>query len=194
MSCPPEPPQNRSLAVLRPDFKARLIQWMGEVNRILLPGTVIKPSETHRTQQRQQWLYRQGRERGCGVPGRPVTWTLDSNHKYYIAADLFLDKRGEALWDSELYMEVYSKVPPENYGLETLAPREYAHIQIQNANNSRTDWTPQTPAPPPPPAVTNKPVRIFSPSNILLGSGTFISPDKVYLKNLDLNFKEMEQK
>ena len=41
-------------------------------------------TETHRSQERQNYLYAQGRNR----PGQIVTWTLDSNHKSRLAWDI----------------------------------------------------------------------------------------------------------
>ncbi|MED4888926.1 M15 family metallopeptidase [Lysinibacillus fusiformis] len=38
-------------------------------------------TETYRSQERQKYLYAQGRTR----PGQIVTWTLDSNHKSRLA-------------------------------------------------------------------------------------------------------------
>lgn len=41
-------------------------------------------TETYRSQERQKYLYAQGRTR----PGQIVTWTLDSNHKSRLAWDI----------------------------------------------------------------------------------------------------------
>lgn len=41
-------------------------------------------TETYRSQERQNYLYAQGRTR----PGQTVTWTLDSNHKSRLAWDI----------------------------------------------------------------------------------------------------------
>ncbi|MEK5487572.1 M15 family metallopeptidase [Lysinibacillus sp. FSL M8-0355] len=41
-------------------------------------------TETYRSQERQKYLYEQGRTR----PGQIVTWTLDSNHKSRLAWDI----------------------------------------------------------------------------------------------------------
>ncbi|MCT6925596.1 M15 family metallopeptidase [Metasolibacillus sp.] len=41
-------------------------------------------TETYRSQERQNYLYAQGRTR----PGQPVTWTLNSNHKSRLAWDI----------------------------------------------------------------------------------------------------------
>ena len=194
MSCGVEPPQNRDVNELRPDFRTQLIKWMNACNRFLKDGKQVRISETYRSQERQQWLYNHGRVKGCGTPGRFHTWTLDSNHKYRIAADIFIQENGAAIWNPTIYKSLYAQVPPSAFELETLEPLELVHIQLKDATQRRTDWTPDSPASPPPPATANKPVRIFSPSGILLGSGTLVHPDKVYLKDLKLNFKEMEQK
>lgn len=41
-------------------------------------------TETYRSQERQKYLYAQGRTR----PGQIVTWALDSNHKSRLAWDI----------------------------------------------------------------------------------------------------------
>lgn len=47
-------------------------------------GVNIFITETYRSQERQKWLYAQGRTR----PGKIVTWTLNSNHKSKLAWDI----------------------------------------------------------------------------------------------------------
>ncbi len=47
-------------------------------------GVNIFITETYRSQERQKWLYAQGRTR----PGQIVTWTLSSNHKSKLAWDI----------------------------------------------------------------------------------------------------------
>lgn len=47
-------------------------------------GISIFVTETYRSQERQKYLYAQGRTR----PGNIVTWTLDSNHKSRLAWDI----------------------------------------------------------------------------------------------------------
>ena len=61
-------------------------------------GLRIQIIETYRSQDRQDWLYEQGRTR----PGPVVTWTKHSKHTERIAADCIpLDERGRLIWDSK---------------------------------------------------------------------------------------------
>lgn len=135
------PEQNRDVKALRPDMRAHWLKWQAAANEAMDPYTV-HITETHRTQERQQWLWNHGRVDGFGVEGRLITWTLDSNHKYHIAIDFHLQLYGQAKWGEDLYLALLSKVPPEEYGLESLAPAEFVHLQIKNAIKVRSDWTP----------------------------------------------------
>jgi len=79
--------------------------------------------ETYRSQERQNWLYEQGRTR----PGRIVTWTKNSRHKQREAVDMvFLDKNGNYTWNGD-----WNKLIElgEQCGLYNLAPKEKAHFQ-----------------------------------------------------------------
>ena len=170
-----EPKRINDLNELRPDFKAAFLKWYNAANRYMANiGYAVGITETYRTQERQEWLYKQGRVQGFGTPGRPVTWTKDSNHGYRIAADFHIKQGNVAKWDISLYQMLYENVPPEDYGLESLAPTEWAHLQIKDADKKRTDWG-NTPS---------NEVRLFDPNtNKQLGTGTLIG-DKVYLKEI----------
>lgn len=135
MSCPPEPRANRNLNDLRGDFKNLLVKYLKLVSDGM--GLTAKVHETLRTKERQQWLWNQGRVDGCGSPGRHVTWTTDSNHLYGIAADWHFVKGGQAYWGTQWYAEAYKKFPPEDYGLESLAPAYYVHLQLKDAEKRR---------------------------------------------------------
>ena len=174
-----EPKRINDLNELRPDFKASFLKWYNAANRAMANlGYAVGITETYRTQERQEYLYKLGRVAGYGTPGRPVTWTKDSNHAYRIAADFHIKKDNRAVWDVELYKKLYELVPPEDYGLESLAPTEWAHLQIKNADNVRTDWG----------STSSSQVRLFDPNtNKQLGVGTLIN-DKVYMK--EIVFKE----
>jgi hypothetical protein len=132
---------NRDLASLRPDFRAALARFLAAVEAAF-PGYKAVVHEAHRSQARQDWIYQQGRTR----PGQIVTWTRDSNHLYGIAADWHVQQGGKAIWDAEVYKRIYAAVPPELFGLETLAPTEYVHVQLANADKRRHE-PPAAPAP-----------------------------------------------
>lgn len=126
------PPQQRDLSLLRPDFRMALEQYLAAV-QAAFPEYGVGVHETLRSPERQAFLFEQGRSR----PGPVVTWTLDSNHLYGIAADWHFTRAGQAVWDSLEYRQAYRRVPPAAFGLETLAPAEYVHIQLLNANQRR---------------------------------------------------------
>lgn len=140
MACPPEPPQDRDTKHLRPDFWAKALPWLNAVKKAMNMDMGIH--ETFRTSERQDWLYAQGRVAGCGIPGRFATWTRDSNHEYGLALDFHFEQDGQALWDDALYIKALRLVPPVSYGLESLAPTEYVHIQLLDADKLRTNWQP----------------------------------------------------
>lgn len=122
----------RDLDLLRPDFRSNLERYLQAIEH-RFPEYATGVHETYRSPERQRWLFEQGRSR----PGAIVTWTLDSNHQYGIAADWHLLKDGKAIWDSQVYAKVYALVPPSEYGLESLAPAEYVHLQLLNAAANR---------------------------------------------------------
>lgn len=134
-----EPKQERSLDLLRADFREKLDAWLQAVAEAF-PAYTAGVHETLRTPERQQWLWEQGRTR----QGPIVTWTLDSNHLHGLAADFHVALNGKAIWDPKVYERVYAAVPPERFGLESLAPTEWVHIQLADADNRR-DETPAVP-------------------------------------------------
>jgi len=61
-------------------------------------GLRVKVFETYRSQERQNYLYEQGRTR----PGKIRTWTKNSRHKKREAVDMvFLDKNGNYTWSGD---------------------------------------------------------------------------------------------
>jgi peptidoglycan LD-endopeptidase CwlK len=118
-----EPAQNRTLNALHPLFHKPFDQWL-EATRAA--GFNILVYETFRTPERQKYLYAIGRT--IAPIGRVVTYTLDSCHRYGIAADIVpLDAKGRAMWNG--YDRLYKAVPPSAYGLELL-DFERPHIQL----------------------------------------------------------------
>lgn len=177
MPCPPEPTRISDVNELRPDFWLKAQRWLAAIkNQMQLD---IGIHETYRSQERQNWLYQQGRVEGCGTMGRFVTWTKDSNHLYRIALDFHFRKNGKAIWDVPLYEKALKLVPPVGYGLESLAPTEFVHVQLLNADSNRTDWQPNQTTEPP-----KQVLRVFIPGiTEQVGEGTLIG-DKVYLSKL----------
>lgn len=62
-------------------------------------GLQIQITETYRTQERQDYLYEQGRTR----PGQVVTWTRNSQHTKRNAFDIAKNVRGEEYSDKEFF-------------------------------------------------------------------------------------------
>lgn len=62
-------------------------------------GLPVLITETYRTQERQEYLYEQGRSR----PGQVVTWTKNSNHTKRNAFDIAKNVPGEEYSDLEFF-------------------------------------------------------------------------------------------
>ena len=68
------PPINNDINTLNPAFRKKFdLRWSEVIAKY--PNAVV--FETRRSQERQNWLYEQGRTR----PGKIVTRTKTSNHK-----------------------------------------------------------------------------------------------------------------
>lgn len=126
-----EPRKNNDVSKLHKVFYLPLEGWLKEVNRIV-NHVKIDVSEGHRTQERQDWLWSLNRDKNNTTKdGRFRTWTLESNHKYGLAADLRMIRKstGEAVWSEESWEHVYKVVPLKEFGLVTLAPLEQIHVE-----------------------------------------------------------------
>lgn len=119
-----EPVQQRNLDLLNPAFRARFDAWL-EAARAAAAPVEIGVHETLRSAERQAWLWASGRTR----PGPIVTWTQHSKHQQGLAADWHLVRDGRADWDAANYRELYSLVPPADFGLRTLEG-DLVHIEI----------------------------------------------------------------
>jgi peptidoglycan L-alanyl-D-glutamate endopeptidase CwlK len=118
-----EPAQDKNLDHLHPLFRTPFDQWLAHARGL---GFKILVYETFRTPARQKYLYSIGRT--VAPLGRFVTYTLDSCHRYGIAADLVcLNANGTANWNG--YDKLYKAAPPSAYGLELL-DFERPHVQL----------------------------------------------------------------
>ncbi len=123
------PPINRELGHLAPAFRVPFTAWLVAAES-LLTHVEFRVTEGRRTKARQEWLYAQGREEPfMGAPR--VTWTLDSRHRWGLAVDIAMIRRstGEAIWEITSWEYLYRVVPLAPYGLTTLAPTEWVHIE-----------------------------------------------------------------
>lgn len=103
-----EPKQDRSTKKLNGVVRVLLNMALEEIKSQKVNPLVV---ETFRTEERQMWLYGQGRTaaqlKKKGVPaeyahkGTIVTQTLNSIHKTGCAVDIVPVRNGKAIWDSK---------------------------------------------------------------------------------------------
>jgi hypothetical protein len=131
------PPQNRNRDHLAQEFRNLLEPYLADANEWLEAKfgegkARMLVYETARTLLRQKWMWKHGRERGYGVWGRFITWTLLSAHRLSRAADVvpqvLVNGRWVARWD--LMDDLLRAVPLAKYGLEGI-PQELVHIQMR---------------------------------------------------------------
>jgi hypothetical protein len=130
---------DRRLETLAPIFRYPFEAWLADARRTVSHVT-FKVTETRRTLERQRWLYAQGREDPyLTVP--EVTWTMDSRHRWGLAADIAMIRKstGEAIWEISSWQWLYRVVPPEVYGLAHLGPREWVHLEYRYADEAIRD-------------------------------------------------------
>lgn len=124
-----EPPQNRERGLLFEPFRTVLEAFVAYANTRPI-GVTLHIGECRRELARQVWLYAQGRVNS----ERTRSWTLDSRHRWGLAADLYAtDENGTALWDMETWARIYELAPPELFGLKTI-PQERVHVEAISAD------------------------------------------------------------
>jgi hypothetical protein len=109
----------RAIEELTPRMQKKVVAFLEDCHS---QGVMCYPFETYRSQERQDELYAQGRTQ----PGPIITWTLKSRHTQREAVDMAFGGEGKWTWegDWDTMREIASK-----YGLESLYPRENAHLQ-----------------------------------------------------------------
>lgn len=134
-----EPPVNKDMNALYPAFRAGLEAWLAEV-AVKVPHVAMRTSETLRTLERQEWLYAQGREAPY-LDAPEVTWTMESRHRWGLAADLVMIRRatGEAIWTPSSWAWVYKQTVPERFGIRNIIPKEYVHVEYWWADEAIKD-------------------------------------------------------
>jgi hypothetical protein len=110
---------NRALDGLHPEFRDRLGRVIERMEGEF--GHRVRVVETLRTQERQDFLYAQGRTR----PGPVVTWTRNSNHLAGRAADVLID----GTYNNPAGYARLAKIAQEE-GLRTLGPRDPGHVEL----------------------------------------------------------------
>jgi hypothetical protein len=123
-----EPPQVRDPELLHPLFRAPLEQWVVFAQRFT--PLEIRVGETLRTLERQCWLFALGRS----LPGPVRSWTLNSKHRWGLAADLILVDRlqNTAVWDESVWRKLYADAPPQWFGLTPIS-KELVHLESMAA-------------------------------------------------------------
>ncbi len=116
---PVPPPADPDLGKLHPDFRSRLERVVERMGREY--GHEVKVVEGHRSQDRQDALFQQGRTR----PGSVVTWTRHSLHSRGRAADVQID----GTWDDPDAYRRLQKIAREE-GLHTLGLRDQGHLEL----------------------------------------------------------------
>lgn len=112
---------------LDPDVRGPLMGLIGTAER---QNIVLRVGETIRPQERQEWLFKQGRS----IPGRIVTWTLTSNHTTRRAADLIVanqhphDQQAGYAWIQE-------NAP--RFGFSVMGASDPGHIAMPMAGGSQ---------------------------------------------------------
>lgn len=132
----PSPTPNRDVDTLAPIFRAPFLSWL-ETAKERVKHVEFRVTEARRTLPRQAWLYRQGREEPY-LDSPVVTWTMDSLHRWGLAADLAMIRRatGEAIWEVSSWQWLYRTVPLEPFGLRHIGPREWVHVEYRYADQA----------------------------------------------------------
>jgi hypothetical protein len=104
---------------LHPEFKARLDRVVERMKEEF--GHTVQIVEGVRSQERQDFLYAQGRTQ----PGNIVTWTRSSKHTVGLAADVMID----GTYDNAVGYQRLAEIAQEE-GLRTLGARDPGHIEL----------------------------------------------------------------
>ena len=124
-------------ATLAPEFRARLERVVERMQSEF--GHDVQLVETVRSQDRQDFLFAQGRTRS----GEVVTWTRDSAHTRGEAADVIVD----GSWNNPEGFTRLHRIAREE-GLRTLGARDPGHLELPNVTRAEAASTvAQTSAP-----------------------------------------------
>jgi hypothetical protein len=104
---------------LAPELRTKLVRVMDRMKQEY--GHDVQVVETGRTQERQDWLYAQGRTRD----GQVVTWTRDSAHTRGEAVDVKIDGG----WDNQEAFARLQQVARDE-GLRTLGMKDPGHLEL----------------------------------------------------------------
>lgn len=116
---------NTDSDTLNPEFRARLGRVIARMQTEF--GHDVQMVEGFRPQQRQDYLYEQGRT----TPGAVVTWTRSSRHTLGLAADLQIDG---SYGNPAAYRQLARVAAQE--GLRTLGPRDPGHVELASRGSA----------------------------------------------------------
>jgi peptidoglycan L-alanyl-D-glutamate endopeptidase CwlK len=111
----------KDLSAVAPELRARVERVIDRMKQEY--GHDVSVVETTRSQERQDWLYAQGRTRD----GQVVTWTRDSAHTRGEAVDVIIDGR----WDNPEGFGRLQRIAREE-GLRTLGMKDPGHLELAN--------------------------------------------------------------
>ena len=111
----------RDTAALAPELQTRLDKVIARMRDEY--GHDVQVVETARSQERQDFLYEQGRTR----PGAVVTWTRDSAHTQGAAVDVMVD----GSWKNGEGFARLQQIAREE-GLRTLGARDPGHLELES--------------------------------------------------------------
>jgi hypothetical protein len=109
----------RDLGAVAPELRARVGRVIDRMRREF--GHTVEVVESSRSQERQDFLFAQGRTR----PGPVVTWTRHSEHTLGRAVDVTIDGG----YDDTAAFRLLQRVAREE-GLATLGMRDPGHLQL----------------------------------------------------------------
>jgi len=130
-----EPLQSRDPTLLHPLFKDALERYVVFAQNFT--AYEVRIGECRRTLERQVYLYALGRV----LPGPVRSWTLDSKHRYGLAADLILVDKGAdleltvddtAVWTDHVWLDLYRAAPPTWFSLTPIS-KERVHLEAIHA-------------------------------------------------------------
>ncbi|MBL0173466.1 MAG: M15 family metallopeptidase [Gemmatimonadaceae bacterium] len=114
----------REIDALAPELRQKLARVIERMKNEY--GHDVDVVETARSQERQDFLYEQGRTR----PGAVVTWTRDSAHTRGDAVDVMVDGK----WNNADGFARLQRIAREE-GLRTLGVRDPGHLEIASRMN-----------------------------------------------------------
>jgi hypothetical protein len=113
----------RDTSILQPELQQKLDRVISRMKNEF--GHDVQVVETARTQERQDYLFEQGRSR----PGAVVTWTKNSAHTQGAAVDVMVD----GSWNNAEGYARLQRVAQEE-GLRTLGSKDPGHLELESSS------------------------------------------------------------